>query len=63
MCSHQPRCPGAQSPGRDAAKRVRRDWSLGLSRLCNGVYLFDDTGELLPDGRVISPRRPGRGAL
>ncbi|ARF53204.1 DUF5999 family protein [Streptomyces gilvosporeus] len=23
--------------------------------LCNGVLLFDDTGELLPDGQVIDP--------
>jgi hypothetical protein len=22
------------------------------------VVLFDDTGELLPDGRVINPHRP-----
>jgi hypothetical protein len=25
--------------------------------LCNGIVLFDDTGELLPDGRVIAPHR------
>jgi hypothetical protein len=30
----------------------------GWSLLCNGVVLFEDTGELLPDGRVIAPRRP-----
>jgi hypothetical protein len=30
----------------------------GWSLLCNGVVMFDDTGELLPDGRVIAPRRP-----
>jgi hypothetical protein len=29
----------------------------GWSLLCNGVILFDDTGELLPDGRAIAPRR------
>lgn len=23
----------------------------------NGVLLFEDTGELLPDGRVIAPHR------
>ncbi|MFI6359546.1 DUF5999 family protein [Streptomyces sp. NPDC050743] len=28
------------------------------SLLCNGVLLFEDTGELLPDGRVIAPHRP-----
>jgi hypothetical protein len=30
----------------------------GWSLLCNGVVMFDDTGELLPDGRVVGPRRP-----
>ena len=30
----------------------------GWSLLCNGVVLFEDTGELLPDGRIIAPRRP-----
>jgi hypothetical protein len=24
--------------------------------LCNGVIVFDDTGELLPDGQVVPPR-------
>ena len=26
--------------------------------LCNGVIVFDDGGELLPDGRAIPPGRP-----
>jgi hypothetical protein len=30
----------------------------GWSLLCNGVVLFEDTGELLPNGQVIAPRRP-----
>ena len=30
----------------------------GWSLLCNGVILFEDTGELLPDGSVIDPHRP-----
>jgi hypothetical protein len=25
--------------------------------LCNGAIVFDDTGELLPDGSVIAPHR------
>jgi hypothetical protein len=29
----------------------------GWSLLCNGVLLFEDTGELLPDGKIIAPRR------
>jgi len=35
----------------------------GWSLLCNGVIVFDDTGELLPGGRIILPRLavlPGR---
>jgi hypothetical protein len=27
------------------------------SLLCNGTVVFDDTGELLPDGRVVAPCR------
>jgi hypothetical protein len=30
----------------------------GWSLLCNGVLLFEDTGELLPDGKIIAPHRP-----
>jgi len=29
----------------------------GWSLLCNGVIVFDDTGELLPDGREVPPYR------
>ncbi|WP_436843904.1 DUF5999 family protein [Streptomyces sioyaensis] len=28
------------------------------SLLCNGVLLFEDTGELLPDGQIVAPCRP-----
>jgi hypothetical protein len=34
----------------------------GWSLLCNGVLLFEDTGELLPDGQIIAPHRPLGGA-
>ncbi|MFF8601908.1 DUF5999 family protein [Streptomyces sp. NPDC015232] len=27
------------------------------SLLCNGIVRFEDTGELLPDGRIIAPCR------
>jgi hypothetical protein len=30
----------------------------GWSLLCNGVVIFEDTGELLPDGESIEPHRP-----
>jgi hypothetical protein len=31
----------------------------GWSLLCNGVILFDDGGELLPDRRAAAPERVG----
>ncbi len=58
MCIHQPRCPHADAPDREAAHTVSSHPEQGWSLLCNGVVLFDDTGELLPDGRVIAPHRP-----
>ena len=42
----------------DLAHHPEQGWSL----LCNGVLLFEDTGELLPDGRIIAPHRPLAGA-
>lgn len=58
MCPHKPRCPEADAPDREAATTVRRDETVGFSVLCNGVVLWEDTGELLPDGRIIAPHRP-----
>ena len=57
-CSHEPRCPSATAEDREAARTVASHPEQGWSLLCNGVLLFDDTGELLPDGRVIAPHRP-----
>lgn len=57
-CDHQPGCPSAIAPDREAARTVASHPEQGWSLLCNGVLLFDDTGELLPDGRVIAPHRP-----
>jgi hypothetical protein len=56
-CSHSPACPPADAPDHDAARVVSRHPEQGWSLLCNGVVLFEDTGELLPDGRCIAPRR------
>ena len=58
MCSHQPKCPTANALDREAAHTVVSHPEQGWSLLCNGIVLFDDTGELLPDGRVIAPHRP-----
>ena len=59
VCAHFPACPPAESAARDAARVVARQPQQGWSLLCNGVVLFDDTGELLPDGSVVAPHRPG----
>lgn len=58
MCLHEPHCPSADGPDRDAAHTLASHPEQGWSLLCNGVVVFDDTGELLPDGRVINPHRP-----
>jgi Family of unknown function (DUF5999) len=55
ICPHQPWCPDALAPDRIAAWPVARRPEQGWSLLCNGVVLFDDGGQLLPDGRAISP--------
>ncbi|MGK9465113.1 DUF5999 family protein (plasmid) [Streptomyces sp. G6] len=47
MCAHNPPCPTAEAPDREAARlcvhRPEQGWSL--------------TGELLPDGRIVPPIR------
>ncbi|MEV0449828.1 DUF5999 family protein [Streptomyces sp. NPDC050600] len=58
MCLHTPACPTADSPDREAARTVAAHPEQGWSQLCNGVLLFEDTGELLPDGQIIAPHRP-----
>ena len=57
MCQHQSQCPSADRPDRDAARTVAFHPEQGWSLLCNGVVLFDDLGELLPDGRSRAPHR------
>lgn len=55
MCAHQPLCPSATSPDHRAAHTVAAHPEQGWSLLCNGVIVFDDFGELLPDGRAVEP--------
>jgi hypothetical protein len=55
MCQHQPRCPDVPAPDHRAARAVAIHPEQGWSLLCNGVVLFDDDGELLPDGRAVTP--------
>ena len=54
MCSHPKACPDAASEARDLATVVSSHPEQGWRLLCNGVVLFDDDGELLPDGRAVS---------
>jgi hypothetical protein len=56
-CTHQPPCPAADAPDCEAAHVVAGHPEQGWSLLCNGVVVFDDTGELLPDGRIVAPHR------
>ncbi|MFD6114045.1 DUF5999 family protein [Streptomyces yangpuensis] len=58
MCTHRPTCPTADTPDREAARTIASHPEQGWSLLCNSVLVFEDTGELLPDGQVIAPRRP-----
>ncbi|MFR0356629.1 DUF5999 family protein [Streptomyces sediminimaris] len=60
MCSHQPSCP---SSGGSAAHVVAARPEQGWSLLCDGAIVFDDTGELTPDGRAVAPHRVPVGRL
>jgi hypothetical protein len=57
MCPHTPSCPTADALDREAAHTVATHPEQGWSLLCNGIVLFDDTGEILPDGRTFGPCR------
>ncbi len=57
LCIHEPRCPSAEGSDRDAAHVIANHPEQGWSLLCNGVVLFEDTGEILPDGHCINARR------
>ncbi|MCX5346140.1 DUF5999 family protein [Streptomyces atratus] len=58
LCTHTPTCPTATSSDREAAQVVAAHPEQGWSLLCNSVLLFEDTGELLPDGQIVAPHRP-----
>ena len=58
MCPHTPRCPDPTGADREAARTVVSHPEQGWSLLCNGIVIFEDTGELLPGGAVIAPHRP-----
>ena len=56
-CFHQPHCPAADGTDRDAAHVLVNYPQQGWSLLCNGVVLFEDSGEILPDGHCLQARR------
>ena len=58
MCQHGIPCPDATSEARDLAIVVSSHPEQGWSLLCNGIVVFEDTGELLPGGDTIAPHRP-----
>jgi hypothetical protein len=58
MCTHRPVCPPADAPDHDAARVLFSRPEQGWSLLCNGVVVFEDTGEILPDRKVVAPHRP-----
>jgi hypothetical protein len=58
MCPHTPPCPAASDPDHEAARTLINHPEQGWSLLCNGIVVFEDTGELLPGGAVVAPHRP-----
>jgi hypothetical protein len=57
MCHHGTPCPAPTSDARDLAVVVSSHPEQGWSLLCNGVVLFEDSGEILPDGHCLQARR------
>lgn len=57
LCTHEPHCPPADAHDREAAHVISSHPEQGWSLLCNGIVLFDDTGEILPGGEIIPPHR------
>ena len=56
-CHHVPRCPSIDATDRDAAHVLVSHPEQGWSLLCNGIVLFEDFGELLPNGQSYGARR------
>jgi hypothetical protein len=57
MCQHEPPCPPASAADHARASVTVDHPEQGWCLLCNGVVLFDDSGQLLPDGRAVPPLR------
>ncbi|MEU4167666.1 DUF5999 family protein [Streptomyces sp. NPDC026665] len=60
MCTHRSSCPSADAvTPHIVSAHPEQGWNL----LCNGAIVFDDSGELLPDGSVVAPHRVFAGQL
>ncbi|MFD4574388.1 DUF5999 family protein [Streptomyces sp. NPDC058417] len=57
MCSHQTSTAADLRHGTAAAHVVAARPEQGWSLLCDGTIVFDDSGSLLPDGRIEAPHR------
>jgi hypothetical protein len=57
VCEHVPPCPPATAVDHDAARLIAAHPEQGWNLLCNGVIVFDDGGELLPDCSAVDARR------
>ena len=57
-CQHVPHCPTWDAPDHAAARVVAAHPEQGWSKLCNGVIVFSDTGEILPSQVSVPPHRP-----
>jgi hypothetical protein len=57
-CQHVPRCPAAAAPDHAAARVIAGHPEQGWSLLCNGVVIFEDSGEILPNRTAVPPQRP-----
>jgi len=57
LCRHTTPCPAADASDRDAAHVISAHPEQGWSLLCNGIVLFEDFGELLPNGQSSAARR------
>jgi hypothetical protein len=56
-CRHEPACPPVDASDRDAAHVIASHPEQGWSLLCTGIVLFEDFGELLPNGTSCGARR------
>ncbi|MER6399263.1 DUF5999 family protein [Kitasatospora sp. NPDC001603] len=57
-CPHRPACPDRCAKDASAAAAVASHPEQGWSLLCNGTLSFENTGAVLPDGRILEPAAP-----